>query len=203
MYKNIIWDFDGTLFDTYFGMTEAFMLALDENDIAIELSFDELYNRLKVSMGHTLASFDLDQSFFEEVKKREKRVNIDKFGPFEDSKKICQTIIDQGGKNYIITHRGSSTYDLLKYFDFKQYFEDIITAEDDFNRKPDTEMFEALLKRNTINIEKTLVVGDRELDIIPAKKLGFDSCLITSNITIETKADYVYSSLKDVYQLIK
>ncbi|WP_084170555.1 HAD hydrolase-like protein [Clostridium algidicarnis] len=47
MFENIIWDFDGTLFDTYSGMVYVFKRALGYN--GIEISEDEILKYMKVS----------------------------------------------------------------------------------------------------------------------------------------------------------
>lgn len=48
MYKHIIWDFDGTLFDSYPAMGGAFKALLNEQ--RIEESLEEILKYMKVSM---------------------------------------------------------------------------------------------------------------------------------------------------------
>jgi phosphoglycolate phosphatase-like HAD superfamily hydrolase len=44
--KDIIWDFDGTLFDTYPGTVNAFIMALKDN--GIEETSENVLNKLKI-----------------------------------------------------------------------------------------------------------------------------------------------------------
>jgi phosphoglycolate phosphatase-like HAD superfamily hydrolase len=48
LFENIIWDFDGTLFDTYPGMIYAFKRAL--GDSGFEVSENEILKYMKVSV---------------------------------------------------------------------------------------------------------------------------------------------------------
>jgi len=63
-YKNIIWDFDGTLFDTYPAMTKCLVAALEE--MGVRAVYDEAHALLKRSMGEArryyAENFGLDLS---------------------------------------------------------------------------------------------------------------------------------------------
>ena len=50
MYRHDIWDFDGTLFDTYPSMTKAMQGALEMRGYSEPE--DEIYSYLKVTTGH-------------------------------------------------------------------------------------------------------------------------------------------------------
>ena len=52
MYKHIIWDFDGTLFDTYPVMGSIFKRMLEEE--GIEESLDGILKYMKLSMSYAL-----------------------------------------------------------------------------------------------------------------------------------------------------
>lgn len=63
-------------------------------------------------------------------------------------------------------------------------------------RKPDTLMFEKAISKFNIDVTKSWMIGDKERDVIPAKKLGINAVLIdTSNQ--KSIADFISSSLYD------
>lgn len=53
--KHIIWDFDGTLFDTYPGMVYAFKKALE--DSGIEAEAEEIHEKMKVSVSNAISYY--------------------------------------------------------------------------------------------------------------------------------------------------
>lgn len=77
-------------------------------------------------------------------------------------------------------------------------FEDIITSDDGFERKPSTEMFEEMIQRNSLRWKQTISIGDRRLDLIPAKKLGMATGYIGEN-KIED-CDINMKCLKEFYK---
>lgn len=50
MYKHIIWDFDGTLFDSYPVMVKAALTVLEEQ--GIYESYDKIMSLMKISFTH-------------------------------------------------------------------------------------------------------------------------------------------------------
>ena len=54
MFRNIIWDVDGTLFDTYPAIAIAFQAAL--NDFGKEAALDWIEGLAKISLGHCVAT---------------------------------------------------------------------------------------------------------------------------------------------------
>lgn len=56
MYKHIIWDFDGTLFDTYPVMAKIFKEVLKEHEV--EEPLEEIMKQLKVSASSALKYYE-------------------------------------------------------------------------------------------------------------------------------------------------
>ncbi len=81
---------------------------------------------------------------------------------------------------------------ILKYYCFEKYFIEIVTGDDGFPRKPEPASYEYLHQRHAID----LVIGDRSLDIIPAKKLGIKTCLFQNK---ESGSDYYLNKYEDFF----
>lgn len=58
----------------------------------------------------------------------------------------------------------------------EQYFQDMVTSDDDYPRKPDPAGLLTLLKRYDLPPESTLIIGDREIDIQAGKNAGVATC---------------------------
>lgn len=202
MLKYFIWDFDGTLVDTYPSMTIAFQRALKNE--GIEASKKEVLSLLKQSSKHALAYYNLEKSFKKKWKAIEERVDKAMSQPFQGVLEVLKLIIRNGGKNFIVTHRDKTTYDYLEFLQMSDYFTDIITIEEANQRKPDTDLFDQLIERNQINPDQTLSIGDRVLDMIPSKKLGLKTCLYNpKNFSHKIEVDYDIRNYKALERVLK
>lgn len=202
MLKYFIWDFDGTLVDTYPSMTIAFQRAL-ENE-GIDASKEEVLSLLKQSSKHALAHYNLEISFKKKWKAIEERVDKAMSQPFQGVIEVLKLIIKNGGKNFIVTHRDETTYNYLEFHQMSDYFTDIITIEEANQRKPDTDLFDQLIARNQINPEQTLSIGDRVLDMIPSKALGLNTCLYNpKNFEHDIEVDYDIRNYKTLENILK
>ena len=181
MFRNIIWDVDGTLFDTYPAIARAFQAAL--NDLGKDASLDSIAGLAKISIGHcvtTLAS--------------QCQLNQDKFGqafgehynltppeeqpPFPGVITVCEYICALGGMNVIVTHRGhEGTNALLSANKMTGYFTGCLAREDGYPRKPHPAAFETMLKKHKLLREETMAVGDRDIDVRAGQAAGIFTCL--------------------------
>lgn len=206
MINNIIWDFDGTLFNTYPAMVNAFKKALMDCEIK-NVSEDEIITYLRISVAtavnHFMKTYSLNEDLTERFKFYEHKIGADEIMPFPYARELCSEFQKSGGKNFILTHRDNTIFDFLKYHDMLKYFEEIATKNNNFKRKPDPEGFVYFLNKYNINNENTLAVGDRELDILGAKSASIKTCLYnTNNIVFNEKTDYNIISLSDLFKIL-
>ncbi|WP_163192457.1 HAD-IA family hydrolase [Clostridium thermarum] len=205
MFKEIIWDFDGTLFDTYPGIVYTYKHALDE--LGIEEDEEAILELLKRSAKEAIEyyrdTYKLDDRFIHLIKKH-KETEIDMAKPFPYAEEVCRWIVESGRRNYILTHRGNTTQSLLKrYNSMERLFTEIITKQSGFKRKPDPEGYAYLIYKYKMKKEEVLIVGDRELEILAAKALGVKVCLYDTNkIKYMEKPDYVANSLQELKEII-
>jgi phosphoglycolate phosphatase-like HAD superfamily hydrolase len=205
MIRNIIWDLDGTLFDTYPAISKAFKAAL--NDFGKDAPLDWIEELAKVSLSHcvkTLADkYQLDEDrlgnafgdHYDFMKPEEQPL-------FPEVITICQYIYSIGGKNVIVTHRGQKgTIKLLSANHLADYFAGYITGNDDYPRKPDPAAFEAIIKLHNLNKEETITVGDRDIDILAGKAAGVFTCLFGVKID-GLSADLTVSNFDELYRYV-
>ena len=181
MIKHIIWDFDGTLFDTYPAIRRAFQQALAEMGHDMPQSmFDPL---IKVNMDYCIknisALFHVDpESYLAGFRLKYERIKAEESPPFPGVLEICQAVIDSGGQNFIVTHRSRVTGErLLEFHQMVNLFTDAIFRDDGFPLKPDPAMFDHLIQKYGLNKNETLAIGDRALDIAAGKAAGIQTAL--------------------------
>lgn len=189
---DIIWDFDGTIMDTYPIMTEAFVNALVDmgiDDIEID-DYDINLVMRRHSLGTCLqkyaAHFNIDKDKLQEIYNSYENDGILQATPFLNVDKALQQNIDNGGRNFLLTHRGQSALSLLDKYDFSKYFTDKITKDQDFPRKPDPTSISYLIKNNNISPEKCIMLGDRRLDVDAGHNAGIKSFLFDPDSMINS-----------------
>jgi phosphoglycolate phosphatase-like HAD superfamily hydrolase len=206
MIRNIIWDVDGTLFDTYPAIAGSFLSAL--SDLGKEASPDWIGGLAQVSLSYcakTLAEkYQLNQEdIAQKFDEYYAYVKPEHQPPFPGVATICGYICSIGGKNVIVTHRGSqSTTELLAAHKMAHYFAGCIARDSGYPRKPHSAAFEAILKTYDLNGGETIAVGDRDIDVLAAQGAGVFACLFG----LENEgvvADYTFSKFDVLYQFIR
>jgi HAD superfamily hydrolase (TIGR01549 family) len=204
MYKHIIWDFDGTLFDTYPVMGSAFKSILEEDGIVESL--DEILKYMKVSMSCALQHYEkkyhITNKFIEKYNKQRKDTEIHSCKPYEGIEEICRFIHTSGKSNYLYTHRGESSIKLLKNYGLYDYFSDFITSEHGFERKPSPNAINYLVDKHNIIHNEAIMIGDRDLDILSGKNAGIHACFFTEGDEKSNIADYTINNFQQLLSII-
>jgi phosphoglycolate phosphatase-like HAD superfamily hydrolase len=205
MFNNLIWDFDGTLFDTYSAISRSLDGALRNHDIDEDI--DEIVILCKVTLqtaiDHYCAKYNLDpDEIFQGYLTYYKTISMEDIPPFPGVKDVLDFCRSTGRKNYIITHRPLGLLmEHLTYYHLESYFEFMYTSDDGFIRKPDPESFIALRDKFDLPLNLTLAIGDRDLDILAAKGAGFKTCLF-QNPDKTIPADFFVSSMDELKALL-
>ena len=176
MIRHLIWDVDGTLFDTYPAIVRSFQAAL--RDLGAAAAYDEIMRLALISVDHCLAtlsatsslsSADLEERFAQHYQ----TVTPEDQPPFAGVKDVCAYIRAGGGLNLIVTHRRRTGLDkLLAAHQLTGDFADIVSHDDAFPRKPDPAAFVYLIEKHQLPRQTVLGLGDRDIDILAAQAAG-------------------------------
>jgi phosphoglycolate phosphatase-like HAD superfamily hydrolase len=186
-------------------MVEAFKRSLADDEI--EEDADEILSYMKKSQIQAIEYYtgkhSLNEDFVKRFIKYEDDTDSSKRIPFEGVIDICKKVIESGGRNFIVTHRDSSTEKILGCHGMLGLFTEIVTKHNGFKRKPDPEAFLYILDKYEINKSDALGIGDRELDIMAAHNAGIRTCLFKSNeVACSIKPDYTIDSLHMLENII-
>jgi len=201
--KNIIWDFDGTIMDTYPAIaTSAHGVAKLNN---ININYDEILKMCKVTLRKALEYISEKSSkpysnLFQEYIHEYDKYDISSLILFPHVLDVLQYIIEQGGKNYIITHRGKDS--LIEHLNQKKIshlFSYLISGDCHFKRKPVPDAFLFLKDKCQLKPEDTIVVGDRLLDVQAGYGAGFKGILYQNNSAFSGKI----TDINDYSQLLE
>ena len=158
-YENYIWDLGGTLLDNYESSSHAFAATLWSMAERVVLRTD-VYDALKVSTAYAVEKFASDlPGFLEEYKKLE-------------AEELEKPILFSGAKKVLT---------ILSAAEIGSYFTEVVTADNGFKRKPAPESINYLLSKYKLNPKKTVMIGDRSLDIEAGNAAGVETIYFDSS----------------------
>ncbi len=205
MIQYLIWDVDGTLFDTYPAITEAFCAALA--GLGAAGAPDEVMALARSSLSQCAATLaqkyaldgeELSGRFHEHYRS----IPLEQQPPFPGAPKVCGYICSVGGLNAIASHRGRrSVMRLLATHHLSGYFADILGSDDPYPRKPAPDSFEALIAKGHMRREAVLAIGDRDIDILAGQAAGVRTCLYGAEPG-NAAADFAITDYAQLYQIL-
>ncbi len=207
MFEYVIWDFGGTLFDTYPAAAEVFLRVLEKYEVRV--SVKEILEKLKESTSkaarYFVDKYKLHNGFLEDFYSIENHLEPERQPPFEGAQDICIQINKNGGSNFLFSHRSNySMTKLLNYYNMLDLFSEIVSADSGFARKPDPQAIMYIIDKYGLEREKVITIGDREIDIEAGKRAGIATCLFNpDSASASTKADFVVTSLKQVPSVLQ
>ena len=179
-YKNILFDVDGTLMDSKDGIINSLKMTLRFFGIRTPYK-EKLYKFIGMPLDELLLKY------YEFDEKDAKRA-MSKYREYYKSKGMFEsTLYDSipellenlmnAGKNLIIatSKEETSTNQMLENLGIKDYFNFVCGSTIDGLRTKKTEVIKHILLTQNLDIDSTIMVGDRDYDIIGAKEANIDS----------------------------
>lgn len=190
----LLWDLDGTIFDTYPAILNSFCTVHEEaHGKAVDRM--EALRWLKRTSKEAFAHYGISEDFRDRFKELDHAGAEAGSPPFEGIEKVLAA----AEVNVIVTHRTkASTKELLEKWGLLQYFGEIVSPDDDgYPRKPDTAAYQYLHDKYILD----WAIGDRALDLIPAKAVGMKTCAfqnpdIEADIHIDAYTDSFIETMK-------
>jgi HAD superfamily hydrolase (TIGR01549 family) len=203
-FKHIIWDYDGTLFDSYPVMAAAFSHALEEYGFAEPA--DIIMAFMKVSMGHAIRhyteKYKLNNNFLERFKALNINAEHENTKSFDGVAELCHAVCESGGENYLFTHRGESAFYYIEKYGLTGCFTEFICSKQNFPRKPSPDAILYLLEKYKLSSDAALMVGDRDLDILSAKNAGIYACYFANGSEPSGIADFNINYFSELYKIL-
>ncbi len=200
---NCIWDFDGTLFDTYPYICAALTEALREYGFDADRT-EMMYHMLE-TIGNAIdfyaSRFGIDrQELAGRVSVIRKQTGL-RAKPFDGAKEALESVILHGGRNFMFSHSSKST--VSEYFDgygMTHLFTEIVTCHDNkFAYKPSPDAINYLKNAYSMDVSKTVMIGDRELDLASGRNAGVLTCHIPCKTAMQIlNAHYKIESLREI-----
>lgn len=175
LYRNLIWDFDGTLFDSYPHVTAAYVKAL--SDFGRDADSDEVLSYLKVSFTYAHEQLGSSPELIRRFKEYEADSSVEpSIVPYDGMAELIRDSHAAGVRHFLFTHRDDGALTYLKQYGLAECFTGWVTKSDRqrgiFARKPKSDSILYLLQNFDIPADDCAMVGDREIDILSGKGAG-------------------------------
>lgn len=214
-YKNYIWDFDGTLFDSYPHICECLLRILEREGIRDNFDAEMVMRYLCVSYGaardYTGIPKEAYRDFVELQWVMGENEVEPKVVPFADCEAVLRDIMAHGGRHFLYTHRNMTAMEHIANFGMSDCFVDRVTSEDGFPSKPAPNAIQALMERNRLDPDETIMIGDREIDGRSGRNAGIAGALVNYYPRLPdgtcpadvSEMDYVADSLTGLWEMLK
>lgn len=208
-YDVILFDLDGTLTDPAEGITNSVEYALNFYGIKVESK-----SELNCFIGPPLyASFEKYYGFSKEKAIEAVAKYREYFGTkgifenrlFDGVKEFLEELKNNGFKIVLATSKPEVyALKILEHFDIERYFDGVVGSLLSGERVDKADVINECLKRlKNVNAKNCVMIGDREHDIIGAKKNNMDSIGVLFGYgdrkELESaNADYIVSSFEEI-----
>lgn len=189
----LLWDFDGTLFDTYPMYVETLLEVFPH--LRENFRYDEILKEIQVSFTHGFQYLQLTAQ--QEAQYRQKNLALAPtlFQPFAD----VEAILKQADINVIMSHKEKAVIEaVLAAHGWQHYFAEITTPGQGFPRKPSAEAYAYLHEKYALDV----AIGDRALDLIPAKKVGMKTIMFRGTCAAADATLMHYKDFKKVWEIL-
>ena len=203
-YHNLIWDFDGTLFDSYPHIHAAYTRALA--DFGRTVDGATLMARLRINFNEAhnyVQATDEIQARF-----RAYEHDLD-FAPraalYDGMKELLLDARAAGARHFLFTHRGNLALTYLERADILGLFTGCVTADNKahFAPKPSPKSIRYLLETYGIPAEDCVMIGDREIDVGSGCAAGIRGILFDEFRSLgETSAQHRVFSVAELRELL-
>jgi phosphoglycolate phosphatase len=211
--ENILFDLDGTLTDPKEGITNSIRYALEKLGRDVPQTADLLWcigPPLKESFKKILKS-DEDTA---EIALYFYREYFNERGKFENELYtgilgILKKLKKEGLNLFVVTSKPHIyAVDIVTHFNILSFFKEIYGSYLSGELTDKGELIGSLLKTEKISAKKTLMVGDREHDVVGARKNGVRSVGVTYGYgtredLIESDADFIVDSPEGIFRIVK
>ena len=212
--KGILFDMDGTMFDTEVISVEAMQQVAKRYGVSVEynaaleflgLPREEIQRRFLKKFGQEFdyAGYRLDKIAYQNAIIKEKGVPI---------KPGLQELLQYAKENEILCGVATSTSrerteDLLSRAGVENYFSVVVCGEDIEKGKPNPDIFLYTAEKMGLKPEECMVIEDSRNGILAASAAGIFSFLVPDLVPVDTEmqraADVICESLFDVLEFIK
>lgn len=199
--KNYIWDFDGMLFDSYPHIVSAFCEMMKEKEIEVDPA--EAQPLFEITYAHAYEHYGVTEDDRLVHQKYEHDYELEpRVVPFPNTVETVKALYERGARHFLYTHRGHKTSQYyLKKYGLDKYFDGFVDSSMNFEPKPSPDAVNWICKEYHLDKSETVMIGDREIDVLSGKNAGVYGCLFSRKEGVQSKADFIINDIIEVLKL--
>ncbi|MBQ9785162.1 MAG: HAD-IA family hydrolase [Clostridia bacterium] len=207
MIDHLIYDFDGTIADSYPLFLNMWLTVAKKFNLTLPCSEDELYRALKNTGYDAYLALDCADkvdydTFLHEFHALQKAQRMD-FKPYPQAIKLLRDAKRAGKKNYLYTHTGPVVKDMLANMGILDCFEFILDSSYGFPLKPAPDALLFLLEHCGLDPATCIMIGDRPIDAHAGQNAGITGCLWDGEDLFSPEGvDYYIKDLGEVADIV-
>ena len=213
MYQYVLFDLDGTLTDPGLGITNSIMYALEKFGIAVA-DRTSLYKFIGPPLRESFSRFygfseedsELATAYYREYFKDR---GLYENAVYDGVEELLKQLQDAGKQLILATSKPEVfAVEILRYFHLDKYFTLIAGATIDTTRNTKSDVIAYAIKKSGItDLEKAVMVGDREHDILGAKENGLTSIGVLYGYGDRAElaaagADYIVGRVSEILSIV-
>ncbi len=204
----VLFDLDGTLFDTREFIFRAFRHSLRKHTNK-RVKWEDIEHVLGKPLidcyGILFPSGDMEVLC--QTHKDFQANNLHLVKPFAKSRATLKKLVEEGIKNGLVSSRHNDTLsDNLKATKIDYLLEVVITADDVTNHKPHPEPLLKALDALKVSPKNALMVGDTDVDILAGKNAGMRTVGVTYGFhgarIVDAKPDWVIDDISELWGIV-
>lgn len=186
-YTDLIWDWDGTLYNSYPQMLRGF------SELLHSYGFNFGEDRLLLEMKREVKGFlkeicplkglDFERLYVEYQGYTSKYETEESLKPFDGMMPMLERLKKLGCQHYVFTHRDYRAREICSNQGYEHIFSGWLMRDDEgFARKPSGDGIRYIIKKYSLKFENCLMIGDRAIDISSAKNAGIRGMLFEPDL---------------------
>jgi len=206
MIEHLIYDFDGTISDSYPLFVRFLHEAADKRGYEIPCSDEELYRASKQTLyeaykrigGERVCPYQTFADDFHELQV----LHRDEFRIFPEARALLLDAKRAGKHNYIYTHTGPVVKEMLANMGVLECFDFILDASYGFPMKPAPDALLFFLDQFGFDPKTCMMIGDRPIDAYAGMGAGMYGCLWDADgLFPDVRVDHYVKNLLEVSEI--
>lgn len=209
--KLLVFDLDGTLISSHKTIYEATIHTLKHFNINVPIPEEKFYEMIGWHFEDIFNVFGFKVNNFEEFINVYKSIYFDYINYSHLYEGVEKTLTQLKENDFLIsllTTKGQDQAEkIISYFGLTDKFDLIMGRRNGIKHKPSPEPLLMICDELKIKPEKTLIIGDTELDIQCGKNAGSKTCAVTYGYRTkksleELTPDFVIESIDEIISLL-
>lgn len=207
MIDHLIFDFDGTISDSYPLFLEFVKIIGKENGLKLTCSDEELDRFNKITLYDGFVHLGWNQkityrTYLDRFYQLQNEYAM-QFRAFPEAVELLEYAVKCGKSNYIYTHSGSIVGEMLKNMGIDHLFTFLLDSSYNFPLKPAPDALLYFLERFSLDPKTCMMIGDRPIDAQAGMNAGMAGCLWDAGgLFPDAKVDHIIAHLEEVKDLL-